>query len=340
MISGTELYRYQTGVNYKKMRDIPALRFVYAKATQGTHWVDPMFSFHRVGVMDDAGKDFGSLHFLDYNNYERGQEIAFGRLQAEFHWSIIEKRPGNLPDCCDCETNEGAQWGAFNYLSAPRILKIALAYHVRIRELSGQFGIDYVLGWATDFMRNFLEGGLFAPRYKLIQATKDTFANGVWYKAGQWYQPPIDHFLTDAELLSYPKPKAGLFREPLITQYASTLSGKMFDFDGNVDADFVKDETTYALLKRKAVGAGPAVIPPPHEDGPEIIVMTVINTGSLGLKVRTSPSTSSAKLQPNNLPNGSKVNTVERIQDGADVWRKRLEGGYCAELYDGERYLK
>lgn len=278
MINGIDVYRYQPGIDWKKAEAIKDLRFVYAKATQGVNWKDPLYDSHRQGAID-AGKDFGAIHFIDTHNYVRGYEIQFGRQQAESHWRVVEKRPGNLPSCADLETNEGSRWDPLNALSAPRMLKILLHFHIRLEELSGGFGIDYTNGWLTDLMKNFVRGGYWGPRYKTILRLN---AQGKTVQV----QPAIDHFLTAEELVSYARPSCGVFSKVLIHQYASTLDGRIIGFNGAVDANYFNGtEEEYALFRT----GQSVVIPDAAQEDEPVALRQVQVIAADGLKVRSTP---------------------------------------------------
>lgn len=292
-ISGIDVYRYQTNIDWKKVRDIPELRFVYAKATQGVNWKDPLFESHRNGAINIAGKDFGALHFLDYANYIRGKEIEFGRAQAEYFWTTIESNPGQAPFINDCETNEGAPgWGKFDSISVARVLKISLAFHIRMKELSGRFGGDYTPMWATAYMKNFTEGFYFGPRYKLV---KD--ANG------KLVQPVIDHFLSWEELKTYPKPVPSKYDKYTLFQYASTMKGSVIGTDATyIDADiFNGSEEEYSVwLGKTCVPTSPVIT---EDDIPDIVNEIIKRVRVISsVNVRNGIGTSSPQYSLNGSP--------------------------------------
>lgn len=280
-IQGVDLSRWNEGVDWAKAKTIPEWRFVYARASQGLNYADSMFKSHRAGAIT-SGKDFGAYHFLDYFNYIRGQEVDFGRKQADYFWSLIKDNPGQLPFVLDIEKNDGASWGAFDIFQIGRILKIALAWHTRMKELTGRFGGDYCSGWVTASMSNFKEGFIWIPRYKAV--------NGV--------QPVITRFLTLADLSAYPMPTFSLFPKATIFQYASTLKLGA----GYMDADiFAGSEAEYsAFLGNTAVTTDPIVnedapVPIATVEGKKATVITSVN-------VRNGVGTSASQLSVNGSP--------------------------------------
>jgi hypothetical protein len=338
MISLTELYRYQAGARYDLMRSVVGLRGVYAKITQGINWVDPLYAIHRDGIVDVAGLDFGVLHFLDYANYTSGREAAFGAAQAEFCFTQYMQRPvANLPTVLDMETNDGVgSWPALSNNNIGRVLTIALAFCNRWQQLAGYFPWVYTHPWITDRMWNFLEGEWFLPRYQLLQAQHNFYQAGKLIKKGEYYQPEIDHFLGDRELEAYipPTVETKYAKQVKIFQYASTLLARgVIGIPGYIDADvwLGTDDEYEVFAGHKSAPLASA------EDGPAITRMQVVNCW-LGLTIREGPSRSARKI--GGLSNGTKIETIERVQEGANWWRHLKSGGYAAEQYGSAVYLK
>lgn len=341
-ISGIDIYRYQEGVDWQKVRDIRELRFVYAKVTQGVDWTDPLFESHRDGAINVAGKDFGAIHFLDYFKYQRGKEIQFGRQQAEFMWPKIEKNPGQAPFVSDCEKNEDASWGPFDVLNIGRILKINLAFHVRMKELSGRFGGDYCPMWVTAHMKNFTEGFYFGPRYKVVSVYNPAT------KKNETVQPVIDHFLTWEELQSYAKPTPSSYPDWTLFQYASTLKGSVIGTKAvSIDADIFNggEEKYSAWLGQTCVPTSPVIT---EDDIPDVVneitkrMARVISS----VNVRSGVGTISAQYllgasKPFVLLNGEKMPIYESTADSAgNPWHRIGYKEWVCERYNGTPLLE
>ncbi len=255
----TELYRYQEKVNVAKLRAEKRLRGIYGKAMQGTSYSAKSFLQHMEEAFE-ADKDYGALHFLDYQNYTVGKEVQWGRDQFDAFWEVAEGKT-NLPFVLDTETNEGASWAQFNSKTASRILSIALAWHIRAKEVTGHFGGDYISGWATDFMHNFTEGFLWCPRYKTLRATRRMIVNYKTIEAGDYYQPEINHFLLAEELQDYIQPKYYQYKKCSIWQYGSLLTGFA---DAPIDTNvFNGTEEDYQTWKNWGVKVPVIEVPEP-----------------------------------------------------------------------------
>ena len=335
-ISGIDVYRYQTNINWQKVRDIPELRFVYAKATQGTNWTDPLFTSHREGAINIACKDFGASHFLDYANYVRGKEIEFGRRQAEFFWKTIESNPGQASFICDTETNESAPgWGKFDIFSVSRVLKISLAFHVRMKELSGRFGGDYTPIWATAYMKNFTEGFYFGPRYKLVKDTN-----------GKLIQPVIDHFLTWEELATYLKPFPTKYDKYTLFQYCSVMKGSVIGTKASyIDADvFNGTEEEYSVwLGKTCVPTSPVIV---EDDIPDVVNEIVKRVRVISsVNVRNGVGTSAMQYALNGksfvLLKDEKMDVYQSAVDsGGNRWHRIGYKEWVCEKYNGTPLLE
>lgn len=343
MIAGIDLSSWNTQLDWNKVKAFPELRFVYVRATQGLNLSDKMFINHRAGSIR-SGLDFGATHFLDYFNYSRGQEVAFGKKQAEVFWTRIEDNPGQLPFALDTEKNDGADWGFFDNFQIGRILSIALAWHTRMKELSGRFGIDYVSAWVTAFMRNFLEGSAWIPRYKLVRATRDFYLAGKLVKAGDLYQPEIDHFLTEAELTAYLKPDVKTYPKYTIHQYSSRFKAEILGSDGYIDANYFNgSEAEYSVWSGKnCVPTSPVVdedpgIPVALPSGELVTVLS-------GVNVRNDVGTSSDQYSKNGaywvMQKGESAPVLERAVDtrGNPWYRIGYQEWVCGE-YNGTKLL-
>jgi len=202
---------------------------------------------------------------------------------------------------------------------------------------SGSVSKSIVSANTRDFIHGLQDAGLNVLPYTSPGWINEYFRSQVTYLLPDWITSiklwlAAYNFIGERSTLPIP---TGIRRENVLIFQTWNKSPNKF---GSIYDSIFIDRDRWIGGALPGVGQPPA---PPIEDGPEIVIMHVVNTGKDGLKVRTQPNTSltSVKFKPNNLMDGTAVNTVERIQNGSDVWRKRLEGGYCAELYKGTRYL-
>ena len=133
----------------------------------------------------------GGYHFLDYFNYVKGNEVAFGQLQAQKFVAFLEGWHDNLPGALDIESNEA--WGVINQSSSPRIMKIALAFVNQYYSLRGHYPFIYastntvsmkewtITGYQYIF-RNFTKCPLWVANYNNIS----TPPTGAWLTYTLW----------------------------------------------------------------------------------------------------------------------------------------------------------
>ncbi len=92
-ILGIDVSHFQGKVNWQKVRDADIL-FVYDKASQGDHFVDPDYAENKTGA-HSVGLLHGSYHF--YTSDKGGKD------QADLFIKIIDYGPGDMPPMLDLE---------------------------------------------------------------------------------------------------------------------------------------------------------------------------------------------------------------------------------------------
>lgn len=189
----------------------------YLKSGQ-RNFPDPMFKIN----LESAPKEIslGSYHFLDYTlgHYQAGQEIEFGKSQASktaeivlpylmtgklgiwiwdgYHTETIR----NATLFTDIEDNSGSGWEKITPQNIGRVLKIALAYKLKLESIIKETAkIDLKVGTYSNCslvqsMANFKDGlewlawytSMYDPGYvkKLSDGTV-YYASGAWM--GDWY---------------------------------------------------------------------------------------------------------------------------------------------------------
>ncbi len=102
-IKGIDVSHYQGDINWGRVAK-DRIRFAVAKATQGTAFVDPMFTRNWHGARA-AGLVRGAYHFLD--------AAGGGQAQANHYMSTVRSlggwRDGDLPPILDFETGSREQ---------------------------------------------------------------------------------------------------------------------------------------------------------------------------------------------------------------------------------------
>ena len=175
--------------------------------------------------------------------------------------------------------------------------------------------------------------------YKVINYTTAAWIN-------QYFRSPTTHLLPDwvgkaewwlAQYVSgreadYIYVPNGLDLERVLI--AQTWNQAPNEYGSKYDSVYVDRDR---WLRGYPGATAPAEDSMPQESLTETRRMTVSNKS--GLNVRAKPAAGDTQILTW-LPDGSKVDTTEKLTIGLDIWRKRSQGGYVAELYNGFRYLK
>ena len=262
------------------------------------------------------------FHFWDYcANHYIGSAELFGAAQARYFWSTIKADPGEIIGYLDAESY--VSWGYITQYNNSKPMQIARGF---VKEFAYQAG--YLPGLYTNLGMLPFFGDFFRGLDLWL----------AWYNKAQ----------TLASIKSY-LVKYGWGGKLRFWQYAS---------DGDLDQDGAGDGLRLGMEEKNLdldvwmgtmeefslyAGKTPAIVPVIIEDGssqasiPETRRLTVNN--KTGLNVRAKPAAGDTQILIW-LPDGSKVDTTEKLTIGSDIWRKRSQGGYVAELYNGFRYLK
>ena len=95
---GIDVSRWQGNIDYTKVN--PSCKYVFAKATEGTGWIDPNYQRNISGAKS-AGMVTGAYHFFhpDLNPFLQADHFAevFKRSPADFIILDVEKE-SNRPD--------------------------------------------------------------------------------------------------------------------------------------------------------------------------------------------------------------------------------------------------
>ncbi|MHC1739719.1 MAG: GH25 family lysozyme [Anaerolineaceae bacterium] len=302
--------------------------FISWKATQGAGdygFVDRTFltawqKMREYNAQPDKFVARFPFHFWDYRNYVGSAEL-FGSAQARFFWKTIKADPGEIKGYLDAESFSA--WGYINAFNNSKPMQIARGFVKEFGNLAGyQPGLYTNLGMLP-FFGDFFRG------------------LDLWLA---WYNKAQDLAAINKYLKKY--------------EWRGRLCFWQYASDGDLDQDGVGDGLRLGMEEKNfdldiwmrsmgdfSVYCGKTSIPviiPSTEDAveqnnlAEVKTMTIKNP--TGLNVRAKPAAGDTQILTW-FPNGAKVNTVEKLTIGADIWRKRREGGYCAEVFNGFRYL-
>jgi len=305
--------------------------FIYWKATQGAGdygFVDR--TFLRIWqILREYNQRPGKFvarfpfHFWDYNpnNYVGSAEM-FGATQGRFFWNTIKSDPGEIKGYLDAETF--VAWFVINQFNNSKPMQIARGFVKEYSYLSGTLpGLYTNLGLLPFF------GDFF----------KDLDLDIAWYNKKR----------TTADIQKS-MAKCG---------WRGKLKFRQYKSNGDLDEDGAGDGLKLGMEEKNLdlniwVGGdaqefsaycgqttNPVITEATLEDNTvdeveEIKVMKVRN--QYGLNVRLAPSAGPTQVI-GWLPDKSKVNCVQTIRYGSEIWHKRAEGGYCAEVHNGITYL-
>ncbi|CAK0773763.1 hypothetical protein CCP3SC15_480004 [Gammaproteobacteria bacterium] len=241
-----------------------------------------------------------------------------------------------------------------------------VAYHVLVpgkpilsqaRSFKAWAGSDcYAYSWDLEVANGCSPSKVSVDTRDALAATEDFGWNQLPYSSPGWineyFRNPVTHQLPDwvnrywwwlsQYLLSgveHPGPvdiPAGMDpKRVLIHQTGSQMPNL---YGSKYDSRFV-DTNRARIWPFPGFNGSPVIVP----EVPVIVtptvptrVMHVVNCN--GLFIRPQPKKAGATLGL--LLRGSEVNVVKRFEVGSDIWWSRVEGGYCAEVYQGFRYLR
>lgn len=159
----------------------------YIKATQGVKYPDTQFENNRKNCNLDY---FGGYHFLDYQNYTKGNELDFGASQAKFFIKTLNGW-GSLKGALDIEDNSGSGWDDIWNLSVlSRVTKIAMGFAQEFYKELGYSPVLYLspaMAGKKDLLgkyiwRNFTNYPLWIAQYN-VDAVSST---GAWKNYDLW----------------------------------------------------------------------------------------------------------------------------------------------------------
>ncbi len=202
--------------NWSKARSM-GVEQAYLKSGQ-RNFPDPMFKTNVESAPREVS--LGSYHFLDYtlSHYQAGKETEFGKEQASktaeivlpylmtgklgiWIWDgVITETIRNATLFTDIEDNSGSGWEKITSANIGRVLKIALAYKLKLESIIKETAkIDLKVGTYSNCtlvqsMANFKDGlewlawytSMYDPGYvKKLADGKVYYASGAWM--GDWY---------------------------------------------------------------------------------------------------------------------------------------------------------
>jgi len=243
----------------------------------------------------------------------------WGEEQADNCWNELKNDPEGIV-WADVENGGHSYSPPLTDLEAKNhALRILRAFLKRIDELNNKVnGIYGSIGWLSWFWSEFRDRPLFVA----------------------WY----NEFVTVDDVI-YTCKKNGWIGDVLIWQYAS---------DGDVDDDGIADGKTYFYSTEKFMDLdawiGTAaqyaemfgtVTTPDDETSPIPTANTRIvevKTTLARMNVRTSPKIGWNIFKT--IEPGIKVDCLEKIIDGSNIWQRVGISQYVAEFYNGIQYLK
>lgn len=174
---GIDISEFQGSVDWNKIAR--TCSFVFVKATQGEHWIDPYFTRERVRMIHSSNLPFGPYHFADNSSTD-------GAAEAE-HFVAVARATGwrpssDLPGVLDIESGVGGRVG----------VRFIRRFVKRYRHLCGHNPIIYT----GNFWREALGNPIVLSRCPLWLAAYTSSWHGfvprAWRKPHFWQY--TDHF--------------------------------------------------------------------------------------------------------------------------------------------------
>jgi lysozyme len=137
-IKGIDVSHWQGTINWPAVgRD--GIRFAFAKATEGTSWVDDAYATNRAGARA-AGIRFGAYHFA-----RPGPSIIDARKEADHFVRVAGLKKGDLIPALDLERTGG--------LTTAQLIDWTRRWVRRVRRLVGEKPVIYT---SPTFWRSYL----------------------------------------------------------------------------------------------------------------------------------------------------------------------------------------
>ncbi len=274
---------------------------VICKATEGTGWVDDTFEWNR-SFLKDLGIPSGSYHFYRFE-YDPLK-------QAEHFLRVIERNNGygELYPVLDIE------WGDYKdrknkWVRSPRGKSLTDALQVWLDKVELETGAVPMIYTSQSYVSKYMCDWFGA------NTLKNPSRYPLWVA---WYPYSPDDFNSPAKI-----PKGWTIEH--LWQYAE---------DGIIDG--IRNDGV-DLNKPSALFGLPGVNTPPP-DNPYNLPRDVKVTATIGLNIRTGPSTSFAKV--GKLHKGDIVTIEETVNEGSNLWGKFAEGQYIAIVHSGNVYAE
>jgi len=334
-IWGADGSRYMddpTTVKFPNLSIIPDLggSFISWKATQGAGnygFVDRTFlqAWESLRKYNQTKKKFIArfpFHFSDYfPSHYTGSAEMFGASQARFFWKTIKGDPGEIKGYLDAEVYN--PWGKITFVNYSKPVQIARGFVKEYGYLSGTMPGLYtnpgMLPFFGDFFKDLDLWMSWFNESKTLVDIQAVMKKNSWRGKLRFWQYADD---------------GDLDQDGIGDGLRLGMEQKAMDL--NVSLDTPEEFSRYCGQTTIPVNTETTIEDPIINVQSEVKTMTVRYSG--GLNVREAPSAGPTKLLTW-LPQGTKVNCVETVKTGSDIWRKRKEGGYCAEVFNGFRYL-
>lgn len=269
----------------------------------------------------------------DYYSYiaKKITAAAWGIIQGGKWYEYTKDDPGEIPGFLDCE--ESSYGERFTILNISKVTTVYRYILTEYDRLSGGFaGIYTAPGHLWIFGDWFKDRPLWLAWYDRTQTLESILA--VVAKA-KWRGPVVIwQFASDGDINDDGIPDG------------ISLGMETKTLDLNV---FIKNGGSLEEWS-KFCGGTPAIPEPVNEDGnnqpPEIVTVVTHSTRQVetwtvssadGLNIRDKPGKPSGVTGW--MPNGTKVDVLETISSGQDVWARIGQNQYCAIRYNGIEYL-
>jgi GH25 family lysozyme M1 (1,4-beta-N-acetylmuramidase) len=130
---GIDVSNYQKAINWSKV-SAAGYQFAFAKATEGTTFVDKFYAANREGT-EGLGMHFGAYHFAQPAGTSAATLISSAIAQADHLLDVAQPQPGELPPVLDLEVK--------NNLSASSLQQWARAWLDEVWARTGVLGLVY-----------------------------------------------------------------------------------------------------------------------------------------------------------------------------------------------------
>jgi GH25 family lysozyme M1 (1,4-beta-N-acetylmuramidase) len=130
---GVDVSHYQGVINWAQVAGA-SIRFTFAKATEGTTYVDATYPVNRAGA-EGMGIRFGAYHFGRPEGTSTATIVGSAIAQADHLVDVAQPQPGELPPVLDLEVTGG--------LGAEALAQWAQAFLEEVKARTGVSGFVY-----------------------------------------------------------------------------------------------------------------------------------------------------------------------------------------------------